>query len=229
MDKRIPDTERYKQELMKLYGRREEQSGSVPAVQENVNITEEEAADDSVYAPHIGGEKEDYNSRYPEPDLSGLDTDTGMISSEDSEPPEYDAEDLLGSSKGYILVNTRTGDGSLAVAGASVTVTALVDGKRLILASGTTDESGVSPRFAVPVPDIGYSQTPAPGERPYNLFDVSVAAEGFFSARSVDVPVFSGITSVQNFSLIPVPLMMNSSDETVTYYNAEPYFGGGKE
>ena len=126
-------------------------------------------------------------------------------------------------------MNVRTGDDSSAVAGASVNVTAVVDGKRLILASGETDGSGVSPRFSLPVPDLENSQTPGPDERPYNLFDVSVYAEGFFRARSVDVPVFSGITSVQNFNLIPVPLMMKSNDETVTYYNAEPYFGGGKE
>jgi hypothetical protein len=79
------------------------------------------------------------------------------------------------------------------------------------------------------VPDLVHSQAPQPDERPYNLFDVSVSAEGFFRARSVDVPVFSGITSVQNFNIIPVPLMMSGSDETVTYYNAEPSFGGGKE
>ena len=113
--------------------------------------------------------------------------------------------------------------------GAFVKVTAVVDGKRLVLASGATDESGVSPKFSLPVPDLEHSQTPDPDERPYNLFDVSVYAEGFFRARSVDVPVFSGITSVQNFNLIPVPLMMSSDDETVTYYNAEPSFGGGKE
>lgn len=230
MDKRMPDTERYRQELMKLYGRRTEPAETAPVPP--ADIIDENVPDDTVYAPHIDEEQqeeEDYNSRYPEPDLSGLDTDTGTITTEDDVPPQYSAEELLGSSKGYILVNTRTGDDSSAVAGASVVITAVADGKRLVLASGMTDESGVSPRFELPVPDLEHSQAPDPDERPYSLFDVSVSAEGFFRARSVDVPVFSGITSVQNFSLIPVPLMMNSSDETVTYYNAEPYFGGGKE
>lgn len=144
-------------------------------------------------------------------------------------PPDYESGDLLGSERGYILVNVRTGDDSSAIEGAFIAVTAIVDGKRLVLASGVTDKSGVSPKFALPVPDLEHSQEPSPEERPYNLFDVSVSAEGFFRARSVDVPVFSGITSVQNFNLIPLPLMMDSSDETVTYYNAEPSFGGGKE
>ncbi|WP_173385923.1 carboxypeptidase-like regulatory domain-containing protein [Ruminococcus flavefaciens] len=229
------DTEKYKQELMRLYSRStsaEEKQVTEP-VPEEINDTDTEAPDDTVYAEHTeedsNGAEEDYNSRFPEPDLSELDTDLGTHSAEDDVPPVYDSDELLGTEKGYILVNVRTGDDSSAVAGAFISVTAIVDGKRLVLASGVTDESGVSPKFSLPVPDREYSQEPSPEERPYNLFDVSVSAEGFFRARSVDVPVFSGITSVQNFNLIPLPLMMDSSDETVTYYNAEPNFGGGKE
>ena len=224
------DTEKYKQELMKLYSRSSSHDEELPKA-ENENT--EELPDDTAYADFSesdgNGDDEDYNSRYPEPDLSGLDTDLGTDNNEDDEPPEYSSEELLGNEIGYILVNVRTGDDSSAVEGAFVNVTTVVDGKRLALASGTTDESGVSPKFSLPVPDLEHSQAPDPEERPYNLFDVSVYAEGFFRARSVDVPVFSGITSVQNFNLIPVPLMMSSDDETVTYYNAEPSFGGGKE
>ncbi len=229
------DTEKYKQELMRLYSRStsaEEKQVTQP-VPEEIKDTDTEAPDDTVYAEHTeedsNGAEEDYNSRFPEPDLSELDTDFGTHSTEDDVPPVYDSDELLGTERGYILVNVRTGDDSSAVAGAFISVTAIVDGKRLVLASGVTDESGVSPKFSLPVPDREYSQEPSPEERPYNLFDVSVSAEGFFRARSVDVPVFSGITSVQNFNLIPLPLMMDSSDETVTYYNAEPSFGGGKE
>ncbi|MBR1433415.1 carboxypeptidase regulatory-like domain-containing protein [Ruminococcus sp.] len=229
------DTEKYKQELMRLYSRStsaEEKQVTQP-VPEEINDTDTEAPDDTVYAEHTAedsnGAEEDYNSRFPEPDLSELDTDLGTHSAEDDVPPVYDSDELLGTERGYILVNVRTGDDSSAVAGAFIAVTAIVDGKRLVLASGVTDESGVSPKFSLPVPDREHSQEPSPEERPYNLFDVSVSAEGFFRARSVDVPVFSGITSVQNFNLIPLPLMMDSSDETVTYYNAEPSFGGGKE
>ena len=221
------DTEKYKRELMELYSRSAHDTDN-----DDNSDKAEEAPDDTAYAEHIDEEEaavEDYNSRYPEPDLSELDTDRGTHTTEDDEPPEYASEELLGSDRGYILVNVRTGDDSSAVEGAVIAVTAVVDGKRLVLASGTTDSSGVSPKFALPVPHLEHSQTPSPDRRPYNLFDVSVGAEGFFRARSVDVPVFSGITSVQNFSLIPLPLMMDSDDETVTYYNAEPSFGSGEE
>lgn len=232
-------TERYKQEMMRLYGMRSEQPDQdvitedtddvLPAGDEDkpedeeIFGVDEDAPDDTTYSEHIDEETEDsFNSRYPEPDLSELDTDYGENGSDDDTPPEYVSEESIGTATGYILVNVRTGDESSAVEGATVMITAIVDGKRLIIASGQTDMSGTAPLFSVPVPDISNSQKPDPEIRPYSLFDVSVTAEGFFNARSVDVPAFDGITSVQNFSMIPVPAMMSSTDETVTYFNQEP-------
>ena len=139
-------------------------------------------------------------------------------------PPEYISEESLGNKKGYIIVNVRAGDESSAVSGATVLVTAVVDGNRMIIASGQTNQNGTTPTFEVPVPDISLSQSPYPNTRPYNLYDISVTAEGYFNARSVDVPVFESITSVQNFNMIPVPSMMNGNDETLTYFNQEPEF-----
>ncbi|MDE6780841.1 MAG: carboxypeptidase-like regulatory domain-containing protein [Ruminococcus sp.] len=173
-------------------------------VSEEIEDVDANAPDDTAYST---------DERYPDPDLSEL----------DDKPSETD----MGSSTGYILVNTRTGEDSSPVAGASVLITAIVDGKRNKIASGVTDDSGISPKFFVPAPDLIHSQAPDSVKRPYSLYDISVTADGFFNARSVDVPVFSGITSVQNFGMIPVPLMMKSSDETVTYINQEPVFPSG--
>lgn len=245
MDKN--ELEKYKQEMMKLYGKSRQsqpesnislptQNTSKPysSVSQEVQSVDPDAPDDTAYAPHIDEEEvfdepeDEFNSRYPEPDLSELDTNDGTDSLEDSVPPEYVSEESMGASKGYILVNVRIGEESAAVAGATVTVTAIVDGKRLIIASGVTDENGTTRKFEVPAPEFSESQTPSPDKRPYSLYDINVTAEGFFNARSVDVPVFSGITSVQNFSLIPLPLMMDSAEETVTYFNQEPDFADRK-
>lgn len=205
-------------------------------VSEEPEDVDENAPDDTAWSPHSEEDREmsqnienEYNVRYPEPDLSELDTDFGTEGTENSSPPEYVSEESLGTAKGYILANVRTGDESSAVEGATVMVTAVIDGNRMVLASGLTDQSGTTPKFELPVPDLKYSQSPGSLTRPYNLFDVSVSAEGFFNARSVDVPVFSGITSVQNFNMIPVPLLMNGSDETMTYYNQAPTPQAGKE
>ena len=182
-------------------------------VSEKIDDVDENAPDDTAY---------NTDKRYPEPDLSELYID---------EKPEISTSENMnldmGNSTGYILVNTRTGENSSPVAGALIMITAVNNGQREMITSGLTDESGVSPKFSVPAPDLIHSQSPDPLKRPYSLYDISVTAKGFFNARSVDVPVFSGITSVQTFGMIPVPLMMQSNDETVTYINQEPNFPAG--
>ncbi len=238
--------EEYKREMMKLYGKStfsDESNKSIytpetkpvvkkideVSVSENPeqvvnNLTYEQQHPVSEEIPDVNENAPDdtaYAERYPEPDLSELDLNSNQT---ESLSQGYPKEADMGNSIGYILVNTRTGESSSPVARASVRITAVIDGQREIIAFGETDDSGVSPRFSVPAPDIDYSKTPDPARQPYNLFDISVTADGFFNARSVDVPVFSGITSVQDFAMIPVPLMMKSSDETVTYMNQEPRF-----
>ena len=253
-------SERYKQELMKLYGRRSpdcepaeetapaeeqtepqeelpaEETADTPPEDEEIFGVDEDAPDDTTYSDYAEEENTDspdseteYNNRYPEPDLSVLGDNTFSTDSAYDTPPQYVSEESLGIGKGYILVNVRAGDESTPIEGATVMVTAIVDGSRLVLAEGLTNSSGTTVKFAVPAPDIVHSQAPDAIKRPYNLYDVSVTASGYFNARSVDVPVFDGITSVQNFSMIPVPLMMRGSDETVTYFNQEPDFDGGSQ
>ena len=230
--------EKYKSEMMALYGKsREKPTSEGFFVSPEIEDVNENAPDDTAYEDFPQNDRDDtndtedeFNQRYPEPDLSDLDTDSGTVDeSENETSPEYADINGLGDSIGYIQANVRAGDESSPVEGATVAVTAVVNGQRLILASGLTDRNGTSQKFPLPVPDTEQSQTPDAEIRPYNLFDVSVTADGYFPARSVDVPVFSGITSVQNFSMIPVPLMMNGRSETLTYYNSEPNYSEGGE
>lgn len=172
---------------------------------------------DTAYFPYTGDvETETIERIYPEPDLSEF----------RHEPlPEVISEESLGNSTGYILVNVRAGREGLPIGGASVVVSAVYEGSRFFIAAGSTDISGTTIKLEAPAPDEAYSQIPDPKVRPYSLFDISVRANGYFNARSVDVPVFSGVTSIQNFNMIPVPLFMESDDEVLTYYNQEPDFG----
>ncbi len=241
MDKNQLDE--YKREMMKLYGqRRTGEERIIPAqseetdmkeeINDNMSVPEEgfqendspeiedvdpKAADDTAWSGFLEKEPNDLDERFPDPDLSELEGNTL------ADNPDLESD--LGSSIGFILVNVRAGDESFAIEGAVVLISAIVNGKRLLIASGIADNSGTAPLFEVPVPDLSYSQEPFSETRPYSLYDISVTAKGFFNARSVDVPVFSGITSIQNFNMIPVPLMMKETDETLTIYNQEPFFG----
>ena len=222
--------EKYKSEMMKLYGQRTQDSAADIAQERLYTDDPPISADESVYEDvHGDNEADDIEQAYPDPDLSELDIDSGQLENESSTPPEYSSEEALGDCIGYILANVRAGDESSPVEGAAVSVTAIVDGQRMLIASALTDENGSTRKMEVPVPDAIHSQSPSPSVRPYSLYDVTVTADGYFNARSVDVPVFSGITSIQNFNMIPVPLMTSPSSETQTYYNREPFPSDGEE
>lgn len=221
--------ERYKQELMKFYRSQEQPAGTSAEVSEPENTAPTEEAEPENDAEETQSEDTeqsgdtaagedtsdmDISENFPEPDISELDTLANRT--------EFITPADMGNSEGFIMVNVRTGGDSMPIEKAAVTVTAISEGARLVIATAITDISGATLRLKVPAPDLVYSQSPDPKVRPYSLFDVNVTAQGYFNARSVDVPVFPGITSIQNFSMVPVPLYMKSTDETLTYHNQEP-------
>ncbi len=101
------------------------------------------------------------------------------------------------SSTGYLLVNVRTALGALPVAGALVTVTGA--GEPI---NSYTDMSGKSERIELSTPDLASSLTPGASLPPYSSYDVKVEADGYNTVRTVSVPVFPGIVSVQNINMI---------------------------
>lgn len=219
--------EEYKKELMKLYGKRaaeddiqqdenNEQKDEDTFHEEQDTDGDQEAQHDSAYYPYNG----DDETQQPYENI----TQQGVQEPEEYSVLEQASEEELGDSVGYILVNVRTGGEAFPIEGASVVVTSVLDGSRFLIAVGITDISGSTLKLSAPAPNEIYSQTPYPDKRPYSLFDISVVADGFFRARSVDVPVFPGITSIQNFNMVPTPIGEHGND-TLTYYNQEPYFG----
>ena len=171
-----------------------------------------DAEHDTSYYPYTADEEEAELERI----INGADlSDIEQLHEQNAPAPSE-----LGNSTGFILVNVRAGNEATPIVGASVVVTAIDNGKRLLAAAGITDISGTVTGIEVPAPDKSYSLTPDTEVRPYSLFDISVRAKGFFNARSIDVPVFSGITSVQNFNMVPLPIGSAEGEETLTYLNS---------
>ncbi len=196
----------------------------IPVEQEENEIVNTEEYDDKDYA-----DAEHDTSYYPytmdeeEAEIERIINNAQLSESGMPSQSEVVSASELGNSTGYILVNVRTGREATPIVGASVVVTAINEGNRLLIATGISDISGTVLKIEVPAPDEKYSQTPDTEVRPYSLFDISVRATGFFNARSVDVPVFSGITSIQNFNMIPLPLYAETDSDTLTYFNQEPF------
>ena len=170
---------------------------------------------DTSYYPYTGDDEE--------AELERIINSADLSDNEQPYEQALTAPSELGDSTGFILVNVRTGREATPIVGASVVITAINNGKRLLAAAGISDISGTVTGIEVPAPNKEYSLTPNTEVRPYSLFDISVRATGYFNARSINVPVFSGITSVQNFNMVPLPIAADGSEDTLTYFNTEPF------
>lgn len=105
-------------------------------------------------------------------------------------------------SMGELTVNVTTLRGLYPVPGAVVTVSSEQDGEQRILHTAVTDESGQTPVFRLPTPAKALSESAGRSEQPYAEYHISVKADGYVEQINRNVPVFSGVKSVQTADLI---------------------------
>jgi len=112
------------------------------------------------------------------------------------------------SGYGYMIVRVSTARGAIPLENAIVTVhnydPEFEGGSGDIIAVYTTDRSGRTERFALPAPSKELSLTPGNGKS-YETYNVSVTKEGFYQQYYMNVPIFEGITAIQNADMIPLP------------------------
>jgi len=102
--------------------------------------------------------------------------------------------------QGTLKIFTTMGEESLPVGGVSY---AIKDKEGNILFSGITDESGESGTYTLPAPPRELTLAPAPGTRPYGVYDVTVLKPGFITLNFIDVEIFDGIDSVLPVNMLP--------------------------
>ena len=159
----------------------------------------------------------DLDENYPDPDISELIPEEADTSSD-----QFFQSNAKNTEEGWIQVIVRKGDNTYPIPDASIIINSTEDGQLKLISNTMTDESGKTELIAVPAPNVSYSLESDNKVRPYALYNVSVFADGYFREKSVNVPVFAGITSVQQFNLVPLPLFMKESDETIEIFNQEP-------
>lgn len=71
-----------------------------------------------------------------------------------------------------------------------------------IIDSDRTDQSGKTKVFSLPTPDKSLSMSPDLAETPYAVYNMAVESDGFLTNIHLNIPVFSGITSIQRSDLI---------------------------
>ena len=130
---------------------------------------------------------------------------------EDDTPPE--------TSFGWLQVTARSADSALPVEGASVMVLKRNGTENTLVQTLLTDESGKTPKIQLPAPAI--SENPM---QPFSVYTVKIHRPGYIRLESRDVPIFSGVTSVQPFAMIPLPKGEGEDTPAVINENTEPEF-----
>lgn len=102
--------------------------------------------------------------------------------------------------KGFITVNVRTAGGALPVSGAVVTIT---DTKGNAVAVIISDISGSTDVVELPTPSKENSLIPNGGEVS-SFYNVDASSDGFYNTVVSGIPIFDGITSIQQILMIPI-------------------------
>lgn len=113
---------------------------------------------------------------------------------------------------GALVIAVTTARGAFPIAGASVTVTGTEAQNGDISFSLTTDRSGKTEKIYLPAPPAALSQSPG-GENVSAIYGVTVKADGFYDFKSVRVPVFAGVTSIQPVDLVPFSAYEQTENE----------------
>ena len=112
------------------------------------------------------------------------------------------------SGVGYMIVRVTTARGAIPLDGALVYVQNFLPdgtaGKGDVIAVYKTNASGLTERFALPAPPRALSMSPGNGKS-YSTYTLTATADGYSTRTYVNVPVFEGITAIQNVDMIPLP------------------------
>lgn len=122
---------------------------------------------------------------------------------------------------GYLVVAVRTAGDSLPVEGAEVRVYTGGDNVTL-LKKLTTDSSGRTEILTLPAPPFSASQRPDSGEVPYSQYIIETDYPGYYSVQNINAPIYSGVTSIQNVSLVPIASGNNIPYDDIRFNESTP-------
>lgn len=112
--------------------------------------------------------------------------------------------DEILNSTGGLIVSVTTLRGIQGVPGAKVTIFTGTPENYEIVAENVTDSSGKTGRFLLPTKEKALSEQADTGALktiPYSLYNIAVMADGYARQLNLNVPIFSGVTTLQNMDI----------------------------
>ncbi len=130
-------------------------------------------------------------------------SENGRSDPEIALPPSTETEETsLLTDVGQLQIRVSTENQAIPIVGAVVTITSEESPSSPWVL--ITDQSGLSPIIDLPAKDRRLSLTPD-NPSPYASYDVTVTADGYFSKQFLSLPIYGGVTAIQNVSMIPLP------------------------
>lgn len=108
------------------------------------------------------------------------------------------------NSSGGLIVSVTTLRGIKGLPNAKVTVFTGTPENYEIIAEDVTDSSGKTGTFLLPTKEKALSEqadTSALKVIPYSLYNVAVSADGYAKQLNLNIPIFSGVTTLQNMDI----------------------------
>ncbi len=115
---------------------------------------------------------------------------------------EIRSQVILPDSKGGLIVAVTTIRELYPVANAKVMVFTGNAQNMQTVDSDSTDQSGRTKRFILDTPPKSLSLNSGNTQLPYSRYNILIEADGYISNLYYDVPVFSGITSIQSSNMM---------------------------
>ena len=104
---------------------------------------------------------------------------------------------------GYLTVRVSTAGGAIPIENAAVNVRGGDINDSDVIFALTTNSDGITPTVSLPTPPRSTSEAPQDSVPAYAVYNVDVFANGYAPAFFHNVPVFSGINSIQPAVLLP--------------------------
>lgn len=131
---------------------------------------------------------------------SGSFTQQSLKASTAAENAYKDNNENHRGSYGSLILQVSEANGALPVKGAKVTIEQK-DGT--VINEQKTNISGKTESIKLYAPLAEYSQSPSGGV-PYSTYNITVEKNGYYTREFLNIPVFSGIESIQSVVLEPL-------------------------
>ena len=128
--------------------------------------------------------------------------------------------------RGSLTVRVSTASGAIPLEGVAVNIRGGELADSSVIYALSTNSDGLTPTVSLPTPPRINSEYPQSTQPPYAVYNVDVFMDGYSPAFFHNVPVFSGINSIQ--PVILLPLLENAVYPDPQHVTETPIGGDGR-